>query len=508
MNNKLLPEYTIEFEYSIDAKPYFHMLFSKAILDLNWSIGEININNIRAITTMSLSSWSEQIDIKLLDNKAVVSSKCIGNQILDWGKNKQNIELLLQKVEFLRTEINVNSVNTENFNDDVDEIQIERNLKINSLKKEKTFKDFFAIFIPTKDYLFTPILIIVNILFFVIMAFDGTNIIEPQGEKLILWGANVRELTLNGEWWRLISCMFMHIGILHLLMNLYALIFIGVLLEPLIGKNRFIVAYLTTGFIASTASLYWNTFAISAGASGAIFGLFGVFLALLTTTHIEKSVKKPMLIYISIYVGINLINGLKDGIDAAAHLGGLISGVIIGYVYYYGMINKENRDLNYWILGIVTFLGVSTSFLVIESIPNPLKYYQFEEDESISTDNSTGLKYFKLYESKMIDFEANESMAMDVFNYHSNDKEAYLYQLKDRSLYFWKENLNIVREIEKYSLPKEILDRNNMIKKYVILRIKQNDMLYNTLNLETDRYQKDLIEIGQEIDNIISLLQQ
>lgn len=499
MKNNLLPEYTIVFDYTSDSKSYFHMLFSKAILDLNWNIGEINNNLIKATTTISLASWSEEIVINLEENKAIVSSKCIGNQILDWGKNKQNVEILLEKVENLRKDFSVNISDIENENT---EISREDSIKIDSVKKEKSIKDFFSIFIPTRDYLFTPILIILNISFFIIMAINGTNIIDPQIEKLILWGANVRELTINGQWWRLISCTFIHIGIFHLLMNLYALIFIGVLLEPLIGKYRFIVAYLITGFIASTASLYWNTFAISAGASGAIFGLFGVFLALLTTTHIEKSIKKPMLIYISIYVGINLVNGLKDGIDAAAHLGGLLSGFIIGYVYYYGIQNKENKPLNYWILGVISFLGIASSFLVIESIPNPIKYYEFEDDNS-SDSNNVSLKYFSLYEEKMKEFEVNESIAMDVFNYNSESKEDYLFEIKERSLYHWQENLKIVREIEKYSLPKEILDRNLIIKKYIILRIKQNDMLYNTVNLETDRYKKDLVEVQQEIDNII-----
>ncbi len=338
------------------------------------------------------------------------------------------------------------------------------------------------------------------------MLIDGTNIFNPQTEKLIFWGANVRELTINGEWWRLISCMFIHIGILHLLMNLYALVFIGVLLEPLIGKNRFIIAYLITGFIASTSSLYWNTFAISAGASGAIFGLFGVFLALLTTSHVDKSIKKPMLLYISIYIGINLINGLKDGIDAAAHVGGLISGLVIGYVFYYGMLNKDDKVLNYWILGIVSFLGIATSFLVVESIPNPLKHYQFEEAPDSS--KNSGLKYFDLYESKMTDFEANESMAMEMFQFQADNKEDYLNQIKERSLYYWKENLKIIREIEKYSLPQHILDRNAIIKKYIFLRIKQNDLIYNSINLETEKYKKELIEVQQELDNIVITLQQ
>lgn len=503
MKNSLLPEYEIEIEYSSDLKSYYHMLFSKAILDLNWKISEVNINTIKATTSMSLSSWSEQISIFFLDTKAIISSKCIGNQILDWGKNKQNINDLLQKVELLKKEINVNHSTIEN---EVSENHLEHYSKLNNLQKEKTFKDFLAILIPTRDYLFTPLLLITNIIVFIIMIVNGTNIFDPQVEKLILWGANVRELTINGEWWRLISCMFIHIGVFHLLMNLYALIFIGILLEPLIGKNRFIVAYLITGFIASTSSLYWNTFAVSAGASGAIFGLFGVFLALLTTSHIDKSIKKPMLIYISIYVGINLINGLKDGIDAAAHIGGLVSGLAIGYIYYYGMLNKENKDLNYWILGIISFLGITTSFLVIESIPNPLKYYQFEEE--LDSSENSGLKYFKLYESQMADFEANESMAMEMFHYQSDNKEAYLNQIKERSLYYWKENLTIIREIEKYSLPQDILDRNGIIKKYIILRIKQNDLIYNSINLETEKYKKELIEVQQEIDNIINSLQQ
>lgn len=503
MKNSLLPEYQIEIEYSSDLKSYYHMIISKSILDLNWKISEVNSDNIKATTSISLSSWSEQISIVFLETKAIISSKCIGNQILDWGKNKQNVNDLLLKIEFLKKEINMTSPYIEN---ETDINHSKHPPKFNSLQKEKTFRDFLAILIPTKDYLFTPLLLLANILVFVIMLIDGTNVFNPDVEKLIFWGANVRELTINGEWWRLISCMFIHIGLLHLLMNLYALVFIGILLEPLIGKSRFIVAYLVTGFMASTFSLYWNNFAISAGASGAIFGLFGVFLALLTTSHIHKSTKKPMLIYISIYIVINLINGLKDGIDAAAHVGGLVSGLAIGYSFYYGMLNKDNKVLNHWIIGIVSFLGISTSFLVIESIPNPLKYYRLEE-ESDSSKNS-GLKYFDLYESQMRDYDANESMAMEMFYFQADSKEDYLNQIKERSLYYWKENLRIIREIEKYSLPKEILDRNAIIKKYTILRIKQNDLIYNSINLETEKYKKELIEVQQEIDNIISVLQQ
>ena len=123
----------------------------------------------------------------------------------------------------------------------------------------------------------------------------------------------------------MITNCFLHIGILHLAFKMYALIFIGVLLEPYLGKLRFAVAYLLTGVFASVASLYWHDHTVSAGASGAIFGMYGVFLAMLTTNLIPKSVRKGLLASIGLFVAYNLLYGLKGwGIDAnAAHIGGL-----------------------------------------------------------------------------------------------------------------------------------------------------------------------------------------
>src|SRR5689334_12007874 len=92
---------------------------------------------------------------------------------------------------------------------------------------------------------------------------------------------------------RMITNVFVHIGILHLLFNMYGLYFVGRFLEPMLGKVRYITAYFCAGVIASLVSLYWhrNENIVSAGASGAIFGMYGVFLALLTTHLIPKSVR-------------------------------------------------------------------------------------------------------------------------------------------------------------------------------------------------------------------------
>ena len=80
------------------------------------------------------------------------------------------------------------------------------------------------------------------------MAINGVNIMLPDNGSLLNWGANFRPMTLDGQWWRLLTNCFLHIGIFHLLMNMYALLYIGVLLEPLLGRTRFLSAYLLTGF--------------------------------------------------------------------------------------------------------------------------------------------------------------------------------------------------------------------------------------------------------------------
>lgn len=490
MNNKLLPHYIIEFELNEADKPIFIQSTEFAFKQLGWDIVSLTENKIEGHTSLSLSSYGESITIDISTSKVTIESKCVGNQLFDWGKNKKNVESLLEQIKiYEQTEFAINEVTiSETSKNDFESIS----------KKKSSVKDYLQVFIPTKDYFFTPILIFLNILVFVVMAFDGVSIVSPEAEDLLKWGANDRTSTLNGELWRLFSCVFVHIGIVHLILNLYALIFIGSILEPIIGKYKFIIGYLISGFIASTASLWWNTSVISAGASGAIFGLFGIFLALLTTNYLNKTTRKSMLIYIFIYIGLNLMNGLNEGIDAAAHLGGLVSGFIFGYAFYYGLINEESKVINQWILGIITFLGISCSFLVLQKIPNPIEKYKDVYGDEIS--------YFDIYEIKMKDFELNESLALEIQNQSDLSKESMLNYIDNHTMYYWTENLKIVREIEKFSIPKETLERNEMVKKYVLLRIKQTKLIKERIKTDSEKIDKKIIEINQEIDNMVETI--
>jgi rhomboid protease GluP len=112
--------------------------------------------------------------------------------------------------------------------------------------------------------------------------------------------------------------------------NMFGLYIIGLFLEPVLGKTKYLLIYLTTGIFASLNSIWWHAATISVGASGAIFGLYGFFLALLLLKVFPPQLSKAFLSFTLIFVGYNLLMGLMGGIDNAAHIGGLISGFLIG----------------------------------------------------------------------------------------------------------------------------------------------------------------------------------
>ncbi|KAF2081827.1 rhomboid family intramembrane serine protease [Flavobacterium sharifuzzamanii] len=161
-----------------------------------------------------------------------------------------------------------------------------------------------------------------------------------NGQDLLNWGGNFRPFTINGQWWRLLTNIFLHGGLIHLVSNMFGLLFIGLFIEPVLGKTKYLVVYLITGILASCASIWWHEATVSIGASGAIFGLYGLFLSLLLRNVFPPDFSKTFLTTTLIFIGYNLIMGLAGGIDNAAHIGGLLSGFIIGIIISKSMKNK------------------------------------------------------------------------------------------------------------------------------------------------------------------------
>jgi rhomboid protease GluP len=179
----------------------------------------------------------------------------------------------------------------------------------------------------------TIALIGINALVFAIMVLRGVSFWEPTPQQAIAFGADFGPLTLNGQWWRLVTSMFVHFGIVHIGLNMWCLWNLGRAAERLLGPFSCLFAYFASGIFGSIASVYWHPVSAGAGASGAIFGLSGV---LVTFVYLKKSppdlqINKKMLSSLGFFIFYNLVYGAAiPGISNAAHLGGLVMGLAVG----------------------------------------------------------------------------------------------------------------------------------------------------------------------------------
>lgn len=173
-------------------------------------------------------------------------------------------------------------------------------------------------------------LIAANVIVFLAMLADGAGLFAPDSAVHLRWGANFGPITKEGAWWRLLACTFLHFGLLHLAMNTWALWGAGALLERLYGNSGFLAIYLFAGLSGSFASLYWNADKVmSAGASGAVFGVYGALAAYLLREpgSVPRSVLKSLTGSTLAFIGYSIVLGaVASAIDNAAHAGGLAGG--------------------------------------------------------------------------------------------------------------------------------------------------------------------------------------
>lgn len=193
----------------------------------------------------------------------------------------------------------------------------------------------------------TLLLIAANLLVYLLTVMAGMNLWWGNGEQLLHWGGNYWQLTIDhGQYWRLFTSMFLHAGWWHLLTNMLGLFIAGVFLEPVIRPFRFMLAYLITGLISDYASIWFHRNMVGVGASGAIFGIYGVFMALLTTRLFHPTARHNFLGYISLFILLNLLMaGFSQDIDNAAHLTGFLSGMLMGYAFYFTLSKADGLRL-------------------------------------------------------------------------------------------------------------------------------------------------------------------
>lgn len=194
-----------------------------------------------------------------------------------------------------------------------------------------TFRQLLAI--STPRYFIAPTLVGFNVAIFALMALLGVPVFNPAASQLFAWGANYGPATLNGQWWRLLSSIFIHGGIIHLALNMQCLWQLGKLTERLYGNWAFLALYILSGLGGSVASLWWHSNTVSVGASGAIFGVAGGLVAFLYRGKLPlpRAATQSILLSTLTFVGYNLLYGAAStGIDNAAHIGGLATGALVG----------------------------------------------------------------------------------------------------------------------------------------------------------------------------------
>ena len=281
-----------------------------------------------------------------------------------------------------------------------DEIDEERVLALKkdaiseSVKKAKAEQKVFQ---NANKPFFTYIFMAIQIAVFILMEFNGGS---TNSKTLIEFGAKSSPLIMQGEWWRFLSPMIVHIGFLHLLMNTFSLYLIGAEVERIYGNARFLFIYLFAGF-AGTLGSFIMTPNLSAGASGAIFGCFGALLYF--GIVYPKLFMRSMGSSVIVLIIINLIYGFSvSGIDNAGHIGGLIGGFLAAGVVHLPKNKHILRQLGF-LMGTVI-------------LTYTLLQYGFHHQNSSAVNDNT----MALLAQKYIDDE-KEAKAEEMLNDYVSD---------------------------------------------------------------------------------------
>jgi len=183
-------------------------------------------------------------------------------------------------------------------------------------------------------------LFLINVAVYVVEAILSRNPVSISGKVLATLG-QWNYAVLNGAWWQPFTAMFVHVNIIHIFFNAYFLLVMGSQLERILGPKRVLLTYIISGLAGNLLTLlFLPPYTVSAGASGALFGIAG---ALITITGVVGG--NMQMAIVNAFV-LFLINSFLPGVNAYAHLGGLIAGMLIGY--YYGRVIRRKLT---WVYG-------------------------------------------------------------------------------------------------------------------------------------------------------------
>lgn len=223
---------------------------------------------------------------------------------------------------------------------------------------------------PVTPSFLTTTLIGLNVLVFLVMVLRGVSPLLPSPQQAIAFGADYGPLTLNGQWWRLVTSLFVHFGIVHIGLNMWCLWNLGRAAEQLMGRASYVLAYFVSGIFSSIASVYWHPMGASAGASGAIFGMAGVLVSYvkLKKTPAHLQINSKMLGSLGTFIAYNLAFGALPGISNAAHIGGLVMGLAVGAALPAAGASEPARRTRLSLIAIVSLIVLAGSAIAAKRL--------------------------------------------------------------------------------------------------------------------------------------------
>lgn len=307
-----------------------------------------------------------------------------------------------------------------------------------------------------KKFPATLLLIVINVVVFLYCYYRAGTFSDPAWTQGLLFrGAEFAPLTLDKEWYRLITHMFMHGSILHLLFNMYALFSVGNEVEQITGTKKFLWIYFIGGFTSSLASLYFNLFSIGVGASGAIFGLFGFSLVIqIVESRKNDHPVMPIVINFIIFLVVNLFFAEALHADNSAHMGGLAGGLVLG------MISLLNPSYRVMMAEYLLFPVCVSLFLALPRYP---------------------VTYFNFFQ-KVLNIEDSTSQ---LFKQKNLSDAGFLKGFKKQ--YVEWDTARAMLEAHTY-LPQALQSDTSKLKHYIALRKQEASFRINLIEQESYRY--------------------
>ncbi|MBC7922243.1 MAG: rhomboid family intramembrane serine protease [Ferruginibacter sp.] len=320
-----------------------------------------------------------------------------------------------------------------------------------------------------------------HLLVFAAMLVSGVDATAPDNQSLIRWGANFKARTLSGEEWRLLSSVWIHDGLVPLLVNLVALLFVGAAVEPVLGRGFFLLVYGLSGVFGSVMNLWGNDLAPSAGASGAVFGLYGVFVVLLLSGRfLSKTSPLALLLTTGLFVVYHLARDVQDGVDNTTHVGGLLSGLLLGAMWLPSLHAPDFPAVHRANLGLVLGVYALGTYLTYRQVPDAIVRY----------------------EGVMKQVAVNEKAALEVYrNAEGLSTYQWRKQLVKNGIRRWNENLTLLEGLA--GLPQPLRGRVDRLRHYCSLRRSVFRMRANAIIQKTGRYEDQIRNTNLEIEGLL-----